>query len=243
MKNPLRFVMILASCVAAVGCPVFNLKMSGGGNVYTEPTPADKALGGKFTSTYTTWLEFDRELTVAVDNMLAQVESGNQDIVDEANRYFHVGLEVLQRELGITFQSPQVFASSHFHSLYFSTPLSEWSYSADWPTSRVPSLLRDTTSTQKSRWRAKISNAALSFNSEQPKKMNVSATLELELQREDSPDIWVGAPIRLLNVSEFQRDLKDKITLAYDDYLTKRFGVDTNSAQFRGIHSLSVISR
>jgi hypothetical protein len=222
---------------------MFDLRMSGGGNVYTEPTPADKARDGMLTTTYTTWLEFDRGLTIAVDNMLAQVESGNQDIIHEANRYFHVGLEVLQRLDGISFNPPQVTASSHFHSLFISTTLSDWSYSSDWPASRIPGLLREASPTGRSRWRAKISNASLSFNSSQPKKMDVSATLELEVEQEVSPGAWLGAPISLQKVGGFQNDLKGKITLAYDDYLRKRFGVDTDSPQFRGIRALSAVAK
>jgi hypothetical protein len=239
MPPPLRIGTILTACLASSGCHLFDLNMSGGGRVYSPPTPASKAYDGTLTTTYTTWLEFDRGLTIAVDNMLAQIQSGNHDIIEEANRYFQVGCEVLQSKDGLTFKPPAVTANMTFHELFVTTQESEWSYSRDWPSSGIPGLLRYPEPAQPIRWRARITKASLAFNSSRPKIIDISATLELEVQRQVATGYWIGAAIDLPKAGVFQNDLKDRVTHAYDEYLRKRFGVNTDSAKFRGIRPLS----
>jgi hypothetical protein len=234
---------VLAGCLMTAGCTLLNFELSGGGHVYSPPTPAVKAFDGTLTTTYTTWLEFDRGLTIAVDNMLAQIQSGNQDIIQEANRYFQVGFEVLQSKDGLSFQPPAVTANMKFHELFVTTLESEWSYSRDWPASGIPGLLRYPEPVQPIRWRARITNASLTFNSSRPRIVDISATLELEVQRQVATGKWIGAAIDLPKAGVFQNDLKDRVTRAYDEYLRKRFGVDTSSAKFKGIRPLSATQK
>jgi hypothetical protein len=231
---------LFVAAFAVAGCDI-NVSGSGGPST-SDSSEADTLSSGRFKTVYTTWLEFDRDLTIGIDNMLAQVESGNEDATAEARRYFNVGLDVLQRQHGISFSSPSIEARSNDRSIRLRTEQSGWIFSTDWPASSMPSGIKNRDTRLNVRWRARIPGAVLSFNTVQPKKIDIYAVLEIEIQEEASPGVWRPARLRPYAVRAIQSQLAGLMTTAYGNYLKTRFAVNTDSPQFRGIHALSTVS-
>src|SRR3569833_740490 len=99
--GPLRYSLIVVAILSQQSCTFSHSgPMFSGGPSVSDLTSADGPIS-EFKTRYTTWLEFDRDLTIPVDNILAQIKAGNPDALEEAKRYFVVGLNVLQRASGI----------------------------------------------------------------------------------------------------------------------------------------------
>jgi hypothetical protein len=234
MKGNLRAVRLAAIVVmvgATCGCP--RLQVFGQWDSHPEGKGTDDLPNGHLTNMYVTSFEFDRDLTVAVDNILAQVAASDRDVIDEASRYFDVGLNVLRQEPGIVFDTPPVSAISAERTIKFETMMSPWSRSDDWPHSSIANLVSRQTPGSKLRWRGIIPNGSLKFNSFAPKRIDVSAELELEIQESASNGEWVPVPIIPGAISAFQSNLGESISAAYQSYLKERFGV-IGAPQFKG---------
>jgi hypothetical protein len=231
-------ILCFALCMETACLGFGNLGGSGGPRITSEPGPAENALDGKFSTVYTTWLEFDRDLTVVIDNTLAQVADGNKDVTQEAARYFGVGLDVLQQRHGIAFTSRPIYAGPQERAIRLGPTTAEWVYSVNSSQSSIPSILW-TPSSRPVRWLGTLQIASLSFNSWEPKKVDIYAKLNITVEQKTGFGKWEPVRIRLSSVGAIQNELADLMTTAYGKYLEQRFNVNTDSPKFRGMHPIS----
>jgi hypothetical protein len=222
--------------LAGQGGLVASAVASGGIRIFFEPTPKETFANGHVAIVLTTWLNFDRDLTIPLDNLLAQMEAGNPVMSQEAQRYFDVGNLILQKKYGLYLTGSHVIVHADTRTILFETDFSEWASSEDWPRSPISAVVRNVHSNSKTRWRARLPSALLSYNSSQPRKVDVYAKLLLEVQIAAEDGTWAAANLAPASMNGLQDVLAAQIKTSYDNYLKDRFGLQPDAPRFLGSH-------
>jgi hypothetical protein len=204
---------------------------SGGISIFEKPTSKETLENGHVSIVLTTWLNFDRDLTISLDNLLAGMAGGDPVMSQEAQKYFDVGNLLLQKQYGLYLTDSHVVVHPDTRSIRWDTGLSDWACSEDWPHSGISGVVRKVHANSRIRWRAKLASALLSYNPAQPRKVDVYANLLLEVQIGNADGtIWTPARIAPAAMNGLQDALAAQIKTSYDQYLKNRFGIQPDDA-------------
>jgi hypothetical protein len=238
---------IFRICAATVaittltGCIGFTTVNSGGPHVGlswlgSSDPPAEPDFNS-FRLTYENWLGFNRDMTVSVDNAFSLVRAGDQNATRLATSFVRPGYEVLAYNYGIRLPSSTPMAKPEEQRFTFETGLSDWTMENDRGDAPIRSALLNPNDNAQARWRGRILDSHIEFNSMQPKRLNIHFELEVQVQARSSRDAeWKYTMLDQRKIAAIAASMRQDLITRYRDYFRNDLDIDVTSPAFRGFH-------
>lgn len=226
---------------ALTACIGFTMAGSGGPRVgLSSLGPSDRLVEPEFHSfrlTFENWLGFNRDMTVSIDNAFSLVRAGDQNATRLATSFVRPGYEVLACNYGIRLPSSTPMAKPEEHRFTFETGLSAWTMENDRGDAPIRSALLNPNDGAQARWRGRILDSHIEFNSWQPKRLNIHFELEVQVQARSSSDAeWKYAKLDQRKIAAIAASMRQDLIARYRDYFRNDLDIDITSPAFRGFH-------
>jgi hypothetical protein len=237
-QRPIRIRVLLSFVTIAVLVPAClfsgEIRGSRGGVVsggLSTVTPNFRDLKFKYDNR----LYFDGDLRVIVDALFARIAMGDTDSEKFAQDFLNPGLQVLLI-YGIRIPN-QPRANPQERRIEFLTDFpNEWTTVDQVHNSQIARLPISELEAS-TRWKARLVNSYLEFNSLRPDSIKVHFEMVLRLQVSSDGVEWGHTSVDSANFRGLSGSIQRELDSAYRAYLANNFGADTDSPQFKGLTS------